>query len=283
MPTAHRLGMAARKQAIADYAGAYAPAPLRPFQQRAQQVVPEQAQTPSQVTGSNFMPTADQEYMPQAQRRALQAQEQQTREQTWADIIQADKQQRFDANVERIRMQDAENAARKEASILEHQVRNGQITEDYRNARLADIQRVLGAIRDQQVEAGINRSAEGSIPDTSPDVNTLLGITPAGMRRSDVAAPRPSGETIYATPGGEASTDIDYFIAKQRLEAELAAKKSVADKQEYLNNLAANLRTQYEERTQTREAQQNLTAARKAAIDKEFYAKQKTLYLQPLS
>ena len=277
MPTAHRLGMAARKQAIADYAGTYAPVPLRPFQQRAQQVAAEQAQAPSQVTGGNFMPTADQEYIPQAQRRVLQAQEQQTREQTWADILQAAKQQRFDANVERIRMQDAENAARKEASILEHQMRNGQITEDYRNARLADIQRVLGAIRDQQVEAGINRSAEGSAPDTSPDVNTLLGITPANMRRSDIAAPRPSGETIYATPEGEASTDIDYFIAKQRLEAELAAKKSVADKQEYLNNLAANLRAQYEERTQTREAQQNLTATRKAAIDKEFYAKQKAI------
>lgn len=204
MPTAHRLGMAARKQAIADYAGTYAPVPLRPFQQRAQQVAAEQAQAPSQVTGGNFMPTADQEYIPQAQRRVLQAQEQQTREQTWADILQAAKQQRFDANVERIRMQDAENAARKEASILEHQMRNGQITEDYRNARLADIQRVLGAIRDQQVEAGINRSAEGSTPDISPDVNTLLGITPANMRRSDIAAPRPSGETIYATSEGEA-------------------------------------------------------------------------------
>lgn len=229
MPTAHRLGMAARKQVIADYAGAYTPAPLRPFQQRAQQVVPEQAQVPSQVTGSNFMPTADQEYMPQAQRRALQAQEQQTREQTWADIIQADKQQRFDANVERIRMQDAENAARKEASILEHQVRNGQITEDYRNARLADIQRVLGAIRDQQVEAGINRSAEGSTPDTSPDVNTLLGITPAGMRRSDVAAPRPSGETIYAGEEGIVAPSIGEVEAERVKQAQEALFKQRAE------------------------------------------------------
>ena len=229
MPTAHRLGMAARKQVIADYAGAYAPAPLRPFQQRAQQVVPEQAQVPSQVTGSNFMPTADQEYMPQAQRRALQAQEQQTREQTWADIIQADKQQRFDANVERIRMQDAENAARKEASILEHQVRNGQITEDYRNARLADIQRVLGAIRDQQVEAGINRSAEGSAPNVSPDVNTLLGITPAGMRRSDVAAPRPSEETIYAGEEGIVAPSIEAVEDERVKQAQEALFKQRAE------------------------------------------------------